>query len=473
MTEPLNTPGADDLAALANIADAVVAGPDAEPYLVDPRNLTPGHAAIVLRPDTTERVAQIVRYCAERRIGIVPYGGGTGLVGGQVAPADPMPVLLSMERMNRIRSSSTEDGAIIAEAGVILSDVQAAAEDLGQLFPLSLASEGSCRIGGNLSTNAGGTQVLRYGNTRDLCLGIEAVLPNGEVLSGLKTLRKDNTGYDLRHLLIGAEGTLGIITAAALKLYPQPGATVTAMLAIPAHSAAVYLLRHMQATLGDSITGFELIHGTGVDFVKRFFPETVDPLSDAPEWRVLTEVIGPDQESLAERVEAALGDAFEKGLASDGVIASSEAQRQNMWWIRETIPECNRKVGAISSHDISIPISRISAFVDEGIQKLAGIDPAMVLNCFGHIGDGNLHYNVFPPDGRAAGDFANRRAEVKQVIHDLVSAYDGSISAEHGIGRHKRDDLVKYADPVKLSAMRAIKAALDPAGIMNPGAVIA
>jgi FAD/FMN-containing dehydrogenase len=475
MTEPLNAPTADDITTLSNMAgaDATRSGESAAPYLVDPRGLTPGHTAVVLRPDTTEAVSQIVRHCAERRIGVVPYGGGTGLVGGQTAPPEPMPVMLSMERMNRIRSVSVEEAAIIAEAGVILQDIQQGAEDAGRLFPLSLASEGSCRIGGNLSTNAGGTQVLRYGNARDLCLGIEAVLPNGEILRGLKTLRKDNTGYDLRHLLLGAEGTLGIITAAALKLYPKPGATVTAMLAIQGHQAAVDLLRLLQDALGDQITGFELIHGTGIQFVKTYFPEAVDPLSDTPEWRVLVEVIGPEQESLSERVEAALGDAFERGLATDGVVASSEAQRQNMWWLRETIPECNRKVGAISSHDISVPISRISAFVDEGIQRLSAIDPVMRLNCFGHIGDGNLHYNVFPPNGRPASDFANRRAEVKQVIHDLVTEYDGSISAEHGIGRHKRDDLVKYGDPVKLAAMRAIKAALDPFGIMNPGAVIA
>lgn len=469
----LNDPTSDDLAHLASMCSATTgSGDELAPYLVDPRNLTPGHAAMVLRPDDTPTVSNIVRFCAERRIGIVPYGGGTGLVGGQVAPVSPLPVLLSLERMNRIRSVSVEEGAITAEAGVILADIQRAADDADRLFPLSLAAEGSCRIGGNLSTNAGGVQVLRYGNTRDLCLGIEAVLPNGEVLNGLKTLRKDNTGYDLRHLLLGAEGTLGVITAAALKLYPKPGATVTAMLAIPGHEAAVSLLRMLQNALGDQITAFELIHGTGVEFVKRYFPQTADPLSDPPEWRVLTEMIGPDSESLNERVEAALAEAFEAGLATDGVVASSEAQRQNMWWIRETIPECNRKVGAVSSHDISVPISQMSRFVDAGIDAIARIDPSLRLNCFGHIGDGNLHYNLFPPEGRAASEFANRRSEVKQAVHDLVHEFGGSISAEHGIGRHKRDDLVKYGDPAKLSAMRAIKTALDPAWIMNPGAVL-
>ncbi|MEM9062107.1 MAG: FAD-binding oxidoreductase [Pseudomonadota bacterium] len=473
MTKNLNAPNEADLEHLAGLAGASRSGADADPYLVDPRGLTPGVAALVLRPDTPESISGIVRYCADRRIGIVPYGGGTGLVGGQMIADGPLPVVLSLERMNRIRSVSVEEGAIIVEAGVTLAEVQRAAEEAGRLFPLSLASEGSCRIGGNLATNAGGTQVLRYGNARDLCLGIEAVLPSGEILRGLKTLRKDNTGYDLRHLLIGAEGSLGIITAAALKLFPRPAATVTAMLAIPDHTAAVGLLRLLQDHLGDQVTGFELIHGTGVSFVKRFFPETVDPLDPAPVWRVLAEVAGPDQEMLNEKAELALSEAFERELATDGVLASSAAQRDNMWWIRETIPECNRKVGAVSSHDISVPIAQIPDFIDDGIARLAAVDPALRLNCFGHIGDGNLHYNVFPPEARAAADFANRRAEVKQAIHDLVAEHGGSISAEHGIGRHKREDLEVYGDPAKLAAMRAIKQALDPIGIMNPGAVLA
>ena len=360
----------------------------------------------------------------------------------------------------------------MVEAGVILADVQAAAEQAGRLFPLSLAAEGSCRIGGNLATNAGGVQVLRYGNTRDLCLGLEAVLPNGEILQGLKTLRKDNTGYDLRHLLIGAEGTLGIITAAALKLFPQPGTTVTAMLAVPSPMVAVDLLGHLRDGLGDAITAFELIHGRGIEFVKDHHPEAVDPLAGAPEWRILAEVIGPAENGLEDRVEAVFADAFEQGLATDGVLASSQAQRNQMWWLRETIPEANRKVGAVSNHDISVPIGRIATFIDDGIQAIAQIDPSLRINCFGHLGDGNLHYNVFPPVGRRRDDFVNRRTEIKTTIHDLVDVHGGSVSAEHGIGRFKTEDLVTYGDPAKLAAMRAIKAALDPAGIMNPGAVI-
>ncbi|MEM7060910.1 MAG: FAD-binding oxidoreductase [Pseudomonadota bacterium] len=468
-------PSADDISLLASITGptGVREGEAAAPYLQDPRDQVQGQAAIVLRPQSTSQVASIVRHCAERRIGIVPHGGGTGLVGGQTQPTGVAPVIVSLDRMTAIRAVVPEENALIAEAGVILADVQAAAERAGRLFPLSLAAEGSCRIGGNLSTNAGGVQVLRYGNARDLCLGLEAVLPNGEILQGLKTLRKDNTGYDLRHLLIGAEGTLGIITAAALKLFPRPGATVTAMLAVRSPTDAVDLLSFLRDELGDAITAFELIQARGVDFLNAHHEGVVDPLDDPPEWRVLVEVIGPTESGLEDRVEASFAVAFEKGLATDGVLASSEAQRQQMWWLRETIPEANRKVGAVSNHDISVPIGRIAAFIDDGITAIEKIDPSLRINCFGHLGDGNLHYNVFPAEGRRRDDYVNRRPEIKTAIHDLVHAHGGSVSAEHGIGRFKTEDLVKYGDPAKLAAMRAIKDALDPNGIMNPGAVLA
>ena len=471
----LITPTETDISELRRLVgeDGVVAGEAAAPYLSDPRDIVTGQAALILRPATTEQVAEIVSHCAARRIGIVPYGGGTGLVGGQVVPDGPPPVVLALDRMKRIRALSTEESAITVEAGAILAEVQAAADAAGLLFPLSLASEGSCRIGGNLATNAGGVQVLHYGNARDLCLGIEAVLPSGEIMHGLKTLRKDNTGFDLRHLLIGAEGTLGIITAAVLKLFPKPGDIVTAMLAVGDPAGAVSLLHQMRDALGDSITGFELIHRNGVEFVRRFHPEFTDPLDGDPQWRVLAEIIGPSDSRLTERVEGALETAFEAGLATDGVVAASEAQRQHMWWLRETIPEANRKVGAVSSHDVALPIGRIAEFVAVGTELIARLDPVLVTNCFGHLGDGNLHYNVFPPQGRRKEEFANRRQEVKEAVHDLVHAHGGSVSAEHGIGRFKTDDLVKYGDPAKLAAMRAIKAALDPHGIMNPGAVLA
>jgi FAD/FMN-containing dehydrogenase len=473
-------PTPEHLAALADCLDEggfIDATLDAaQPYLVEPRGLYRGRAAAILRPAATDQVAAILRLCHQHRIGAVPYGGGTGLVGGQVSPAGEngglRPVVLSLERMNRIRDVLPDDGAIIAEAGVILADLQAAAQDVGRLFPLSLAAEGACRIGGNLATNAGGVQVLRYGNARDLCLGIEAVLANGSVLSGLKPLRKDNTGYDLRHLLIGSEGTLGVITAATCKLFPMPGETVTAMLAVPSPDGSVALLQSLRERLGDGVSAFELIADQGVKFLAEFYPDRPDPLAGRPDWRVLVEMTGPSDGGLTERAEAALAEPFEAGLAIDGVLAASETQRANMWWMRETLPECNRRVGTISSHDISLPLSRIGQFIAEGRGVVAGFGEELRINCFGHVGDGNLHYNVFPPKGGRRDDHRVLAGLLRTAIHDLVDAHGGSISAEHGIGRMKVGDLEKYGDPAKLAAMRAIKAALDPRGILNPGAVV-
>ena len=472
----LAEPTPEQLEALSACLDAGgfidAASAAAQPYLVEPRGLYRGRAAAVLKPASTDQVAAILRLCHRHRIGVVPYGGGTGLVGGQVSLAGPRPVVLSLERMNRIRAVLPDDAAIIAEAGVILADLQAAAEAAGRLFPLSLAAEGTCRIGGNLATNAGGVQVLRYGNARDLCLGIEAVLADGSVLSGLRPLRKDNTGYDLRHLLIGSEGTLGVITAATLKLFPLPGETVTAMLAVPSPDGAVTLLQRLRERLGDGVTAFELIADQGIAFLAEFYPERPDPLAGRPAWRVLVEVTGPAGGGLSERAEAVLADMIEAGLVTDGVLAASESQRAQMWWMRETLPECNRRTGAISSHDISLPLSRIGRFITEAQGIVAGLGPALRISCMGHVGDGNLHFNVFPPKGAAAPDRKTLAGPVKTAIHDLAHAHGGSISAEHGIGRMKTADLEKYGDPAKLAAMRAIKAALDPRGILNPGAVI-
>jgi FAD/FMN-containing dehydrogenase len=435
-----------------------------------------GRAAAVLKPSSTDQVAAILQFCNAHRIGVVPYGGGTGLVGGQVCPAEstggPRPIILSLERMNRIRAVQPDDGAIIAEAGVVLADLQAAAAAAGRLFPLSLAAQGSCRIGGNLATNAGGVQVLRYGNTRDLCLGIEAVLADGTVISGLKPLRKDNTGYDLRHLLIGSEGTLGVITAAVMKLFPLPGEVATAMLAVPSPAAAVRLLQHLREALGDGVTAFELIFRQGPGWLREFYPDRPDPLAGRPEWRVLTEITGPSGADLTRRAEAALAGAFEAGLATDGALAASEAQRAHMWWMRETLPECNYRSGAVSSHDISLPLSHLDRFVTLARAAVEAFGQGLRVNCFGHAGDGNLHFNVFAPEGQKALDWRHLAAPVKAAVHDLVDAHGGSISAEHGIGRMKTDDLAKYGDPGRLAAMRAIKAALDPQGILNPGAVL-
>jgi FAD/FMN-containing dehydrogenase len=472
----LNEATANEVAELAACVDAggFLAATDAaaQPYLAEPRGLYHGRAAAVLMPSSTDQVAAILRLCNAHRIGVVPYGGGTGLVGGQVSLAGPRPVVLSLERMNRIRAILPQDGAVIAEAGVILADLQAAAEAQGRLFPLALAAQGSCRIGGNLATNAGGVQVLRYGTTRDLCLGLEAVLADGSVLSGVKPLRKDNTGYDLRHLLIGSEGTLGVITAASLKLFPLPGETVTAMLAVPSPDGAVSLLQALRERLDEGVSAFELISGRAIEWLGQFFPGRPDPLAGRPAWRVLLEVTGPAGGGLPERAEAVFGEMFETGLATDGALAASAAQRAHMWWMREMLPECNRRVGAVSAHDISLPLSAIGRFIDQAGERVARIDPRLLVNCFGHVGDGNLHYNAFPPAGERAVDYRHLNASVKTALHDLVHDLGGSISAEHGIGRVKTGDLARYADPAKLAAMRAIKAALDPNGILNPGAVI-
>ncbi len=472
LTEPTSEHLAE-LAACAGEGGLIEADSEAAaPYLAEPRGLMRGRAAAVLKPASTRATAAIVGFCNRHRIGIVPYGGGTGLVGGQVAPEGPRPVVLSLERMDRIRAVRPDDGVVVAEAGVVLADLQRAAEAADRLFPLSLAAEGSCRIGGNLATNAGGVAVLRYGNARDLCLGIEAVLADGSVLSGLRPLRKDNTGYDLKNLLVGSEGTLGVITAATLKLFPLPGETVTAMLAVPSPRAALELFHRTRARLDDALSAFELIAGQGIAWLGEFWPGKPDPLEGAPPWRVLMEATGPDGGGLAERVEAVLGEMLEAGLASDGAVAASEAQRRHMWWMRETLPEANRRIGSISSHDISLPLSAIPRFVAEAPAAVAGIDPALRLNCFGHLGDGNLHFNVFPPEGRRAVEYRAMAGTVRRAVHDLVEALDGSISAEHGIGRMKSDELRRYGDPARLAAMRAIKAALDPHGILNPGAVL-
>jgi len=438
-------------------------------YLEEPRGRFHGNAATVVKPKTTAEVAEIIKLCNIHKIGVVPYGGGTGLVGGQVM-ADAMPVVLSLEHMNAVRDIDPDDNMIVVEAGVILANIQAAAEKGERLFPLALASGGSCQIGGNLATNAGGVNVLRYGNTRELCLGIEAVLPDGAIFHGLKRLRKDNTGYDLRNLLIGSEGTLGVITAASLKLFPIPVETATAYIAVPSPEAALGLLNNLSRTLGNVVSAYELIHRQGLEFLSETgLPFTV-PLAGNPEWMVLVECGGAA--GMQEKLENVLAAGFEANFLTDAVVAQNETQRQAFWAIRETIPEANKRIGSISSHDISVPVKRVPAFIAEGIKVVAEINPNLRLNCFGHLGDGNLHYNVFPPKGMGRAEFEDIRNDIQAGIHDLVAQYNGSFSAEHGIGRMKKTDLVKYGDDAKLAAMRAIKAALDPNGIMNPGAMM-
>jgi FAD/FMN-containing dehydrogenase len=439
-------------------------------YLEEPRGRWAGTGGLLLAPGSTEEVAAIVRACAAAGVPVVPYGGGTGLVGDQVSGDLEAPVILSLERMARVRSVDPVENAMVVEAGVILQAAQEAAEGADRLFPLSIASQGSARIGGVLAANAGGVNVLRYGNARDLCLGLEAVLPDGSVLRGLSPLRKNNTGYDLRHLLIGAEGTLGVITAATLKLLPRPVRTGAALLEVPEPEAALALLNLARDRIGEGVSAFELIGRMGLDFLAETMPEVRLPLG-RPEWSVLIDLgLGASGDP-----EAALTGLFEAahaaGLASDGVVAQSEGQRRELWAVRETIPEANRRIGAVSSHDISVPLAAIPRFIAEGPRALAKVGEFRV-NCFGHVGDGNLHWNVFPMPGRTRADHAHQREAIKRAVHDLVQAHGGSVSAEHGVGRLKVADLERYVDPAKLAAMRAIKAALDPRGIMNPGAVL-
>ncbi|WP_106745645.1 FAD-binding oxidoreductase [Yoonia maritima] len=439
-------------------------------YVSEPRGRWTGQG-LVIAPNTTEEVAMLVKACADAMVGIIPYGGGTGLVGGQLTDQGPKPVVISLERMNKIRAVYPTENVLVCDAGVILADVQNAAEDVDRLFPLSLASEGSARIGGLLSTNAGGVNVLRYGNARALCLGLEVVRPDGTIWHGLTRLRKDNTGYDLRDLMIGAEGTLGIITAAALKLAPRPVGIGAAMMAVPSPQAALDLLALAGARIGDGISAFEIMHRQGMDFLAEVGPDLRQPFAEVPEWCILVDVGLPAGLSPEDALEGLFEAGFEQGLVTDGVIAQSRAQRQELWDIRENIPEANRRIGSVSSHDIALPLSVIPDFIEQGGKALAEVGDFRI-NCFGHLGDGNLHYNVFPAKGRSRDEYDALRSAVKQTVHDLVSEMEGSVSAEHGIGRLKVADLEKYGDPAKLAMLRAIKDALDPQGIMNPGAVL-
>jgi FAD/FMN-containing dehydrogenase len=440
-------------------------------YATEPRGRFRAREGIVAAPASPAEVAAIVRACAAARVGIVPFGGGTGLVGGQILPDGPAPVILSTERLNRIRGVDGTEDALVAEAGATLAAVRAAAEQADRLFPLSLASEGSATIGGVLAANAGGTQVLRHGNARALCLGLEAVLADGSVWHGLTPLRKDNLGYDLRDLLIGAEGTLGIVTAASLRLFPRPARTATAWLALRDPAAALALLGRARAALGDGVTACELMARQGFDFVAETLPDIRQPMTPPPAWALLIEAGGPAGFDIDAALEAAVADAMAAGEVADGVIARSGAQRAAFWAAREAIPEANRRIGAIASHDIAVPLAALPGFIDRVAATVAAMGPFR-LNVFGHAGDGNLHVNLFPPAGQGRAAFADRRAALTRAVHDLAHGMGGSVAAEHGVGRFKTGALARYADPAKLAAMRAVKAALDPLGILNPGAVL-
>ena len=442
----------------------------------DWRRRVHGKALAVVRPANTQEVAAVVKACAAAGVPIVPQGGNTGLSVGSTPDTSGREVVLSLTRMNAVRALDKDNLTLTVEAGCILQNVQDAAEQAGLLFPLSLAAEGSCTIGGNLGTNAGGTQVVRYGNTRDLCLGLEVVTPQGEVWDGLRGLRKDNTGYDLRDLFIGSEGTLGIITAATLKLYPRPAAQLTAWAAVATMEQAVQLLALAHQHLGAGLTGFEVMGRFALQLVDKHMPQLRVPFIDQEEaqWGVLLENSDNESEDHARaRFEALLETAFEAGCVQDAVVAENIAQAHQLWHIRESIPLAQAEEGLNIKHDISVPISRIPAFVEHADALLAREIPGVRLVNFGHLGDGNLHYNVQAPEGGDAKAFLRDQEDrVNHLVYEAVAAFGGSFSAEHGVGALKTDKLARYQSPVALSMMRAIKQALDPQNLMNPGRVL-
>jgi FAD/FMN-containing dehydrogenase len=444
------------------------------PHLVEWRGYYEGRAQMVVRPANTAEVAEVVRICAEARLPITPQGGNTSMCGGSVPLEDGGEIVLSLARMNKVRAIDTVNYTMTVEAGCVLQSLQNIAADADRYFPLSLAAEGSCMIGGNLSTNAGGTNVLRYGNAKELVLGLEVVLPDGRIWNGLQGLRKDNTGYDLKQLFLGAEGTLGIITAAVLKLFPKPRAIHAAFCAVRDVPAAMELLGRARGQSGDRVETFELISRLVIDLILKHIPGTTDPLAERHDHYVLLELVttADDDVALTESFEAILGQAMEDGIVLDAAIAQSEQQRQAFWALRENGSESQKLEGASIKHDISVPVSAIPAFYDDAWAAVRRIEPEARLVAFGHAGDGNLHYNIAEPAGGDRAAFLEKWPAINQAVHDTVHAHNGSISAEHGIGRLKRDEMVRYKSNVELDLMRTLRAALDPQGIMNRGKVI-
>jgi D-lactate dehydrogenase (cytochrome) len=451
------------------IADPI----DMEPFLVEERGLYRGRARMVVRPASTAEVSDIVKVCAEAGLAIVPQSGNTGLVGGQVPHDHGEEIVVNLGRMNRIRATDPLNYTITVEAGCILAAVQKAAADADRLFPLSLGAEGTCQIGGNLSTNAGGIAVLRYGMARDLVLGLEVVLPDGRVWDGLRSLRKDNTGYDLKQLFIGAEGTLGIITAAVLKLFPRPGSVETAFVAVRDPAAAIELLARSRAGTGDAITAFELISRQALDMVLKHIPGTSDPLVNRHSWYVLIEASSGDASGgLRGALEGVLAEAVEAGLVADATLAASGEQTKALWRLRDSITESQKPEGGSIKHDVSVPVSKVPEFIARASAACEAALPGIRVVAFGHAGDGNIHFNLSQPVGADRAQYLARWEEFNRIVHDIVAALDGSISAEHGIGRLKRDELVHYKPAMAIELMRMIKRTFDPKGIMNPGKVV-
>ncbi|MGE0355645.1 MAG: FAD-binding oxidoreductase [Burkholderiales bacterium] len=442
------------------------------PATVDWRGQFRGRAALLVKPATTQEMSRVVSLLAEAGVGIVPQAGNTSLCGASVPDASGTQAIVNVSRMNRVRAIDLANDTVTVEAGCILADLQRVAAENDRLFPLSLAAEGSCEVGGNISTNAGGTQVLRYGNMREQVLGLEVVLPDGRVWDGLRGLRKDNTGYDLKHLFIGAEGTLGIVTAAVLRLWPKPRAVATALAAVADPEASVALLGRLRAACGERVTGFELVSRACLDLVFRNVAGTRDPFGEPHPWYVLVELFDSTPgEGLAALLEGALGEAAEAGLVRDAALAASQAQRLALWALRENISEAQKAEGVSVKHDVSVPVSRVPQLIRDGDRALEAAFPGIRTIAFGHVGDGNLHYNAFPAAGESR-DFAHWGPQVNRVVYDVVHGLGGSISAEHGIGALKRDELPRYKSALELELMRAVKRTLDPRGIMNPGKVL-
>jgi len=465
----------DELARLLG-TQHVLTGADTEPFTVDWRGRYTGHALAVARPGSVHELAEVVKWCAARGIPMIPQGGNTGLCGAATPDDSGTALVVVLTRLNAVREVDAENDTMVVEAGCTLQAVQEAAQAADRLFPLSLAAQGSCTIGGNLATNAGGTQVLRYGNARELVLGLEVVTPDGEIWNGLRGLRKDNTGYDLRNLYIGSEGTLGFITAASLRLYPRPVAQCTALLALPSVDAAVAMLALARKGFAAALTAYELMASNCLDGVVRCFPDQRLPFEGgaaAMPWFALLELSDSESEQHArERFEHVVGAAMEEGLVSDAVIAANASQSRALWHLRESIPLAEKAFGKSVKHDIALPASRIAEFIATTDAALQADFPGVEHVIFGHLGDGNLHYNVARGTAYTEEALLARQADIHSLVHDRVHAFRGSISAEHGIGQLKRDYLPRYKDPVELALMHRIKAALDPAGLMNPGKVL-
>lgn len=461
-----------DLRAALGDAYVVTAPEQLAPHLVERRGLYQGKALAMLRPADSAQVQAVMRIATHHGAKVVPQGGNTGLVGGQI-PMDNACLLLTLGRLNQVRTRDAANNTMTVEAGATLHAVQHWALEMERLFPLSLASEGTCQIGGNLASNAGGTQVLRYGNARDLVLGLEVVLASGDIWSSLGGLRKDNTGYDLKHLFLGSEGTLGIITAATLKLFSLPKAQATAFVAVPSVEASVHLLRQAEAASGGQVTGFELVPRIGLEFVTRHLEGARDPLTQAHAWYVLIELSsGGAQSVLDELLGTLLSQGIEQGLVLDGVVAQSDTQRADFWALRESLSDVQRREGGSIKHDISVPVSAMGAFIEQATQavlrRLPGIRPVP----FGHIGDGNVHFNLSQPVDMDTQDYLALWGEFNDIVHGIALSLNGSISAEHGIGQLKRDELAQIKSPIEMEMMRSVKHALDPKGLLNPGKIV-